>query len=130
MDKDFSDWMLVKRKINNNAGRPLYREREVWWCSVGSNVGYEADGKGKDYVRPVLILKDFNHTVFWAVPMTTQLKSGKYYFDIDLSSGISAQIMLSQLRFIDSKRLHQKIEMIDKEVFIKIKQAIADLFLQ
>jgi len=130
MSKDFSDWMLVKQKIQNNAGRPTYYERELWWCSVGANVGYETDGKGKAYVRPVLIVKDFNRSVFWGIPMTTQIKTGKYYFDLDLNNGRSTQLVLSQLRLIDSKRLNRRFGMVDKNLFLKIKLAIAEFLLQ
>jgi mRNA-degrading endonuclease toxin of MazEF toxin-antitoxin module len=130
MGKDFLDWMRIKQEIDNKAGRPFYREREMWWCSVGLNVGFEVDGKGSEYIRPILILKDFNHAILWGIPMTTKTKPGKYYFDIHLNNGISGQIVLSQLRFIDSKRLRQKIETIDNKIFNEIKEAIADLLLQ
>jgi mRNA interferase MazF len=122
--------MLIKQKINNNAGRPIYYEWEIWWCSVGSNVGYEADGKGRAYVRPILIVKGFNKAVFWGIPMTTKIKTGKYYFNVALGDGTPRQFVLSQLRLIDGKRLYRKMGAINGEIFIKIKQAIADLLLQ
>ena len=122
--------MLIKQKIQNSAGRPIYYEREIWWCSVGANVGYEVDGKGGIYTRPVLIIKDFNKLVFWGIPMTTQVKTGKYYFDIKFGNGMPTQVVLSQLRLIDSKRLHTKLGTINKKDFIKIKRAIAEFLLQ
>lgn len=122
--------MVIKQKIENNAGRPLYHERELWWCAMGSNVGYEADGKGKAYIRPVLIVKDFNRSVFWGVPMTTQIKTGKYYFTIESNKGVPTQLVLSQLRLIDSKRLNRKLGMVNEELFMEIKKAIAEFLLE
>ncbi len=125
IEKDFSKWMPVKQVIHDTYVRRFYHEREIWWCSVGLNVGFEVDGKGRDYIRPVLIVKDFNRAVFWGIPLTTQRKEGKYYFDIDLKDGIVRQVVLSQLHLMYAKRLHGKVGMLDKDVFIKIKQAIA-----
>jgi mRNA interferase MazF len=125
MKKDFLSWHLIKQKIHENNGRPFYHEREVWWCLIGANVGFEMDGKGQKYARPVLIIRDFNHATFWAAPITTRLKHTKYHFDIDLNDGVRRQVILSQLRLMDGKRLRSKKRTIDVATFIKIKQTIA-----
>ena len=44
MKKDFDSWN-EKKKILNNNDVSFYHEREVWWCSLGVNVGYEQNGK-------------------------------------------------------------------------------------
>ncbi len=41
MSKDFSQWHLIKTIIENEYHGPLFREREIWWCSIGTNVGFE-----------------------------------------------------------------------------------------
>lgn len=88
MDKDFKTWHTKKSNIQNNTHvRVYFNEREIWWCSLGANIGYEQDGKGDDFMRPVIILKQFNKEVCWAIPLTTQIKNGRYYFPIDLSDG-------------------------------------------
>lgn len=39
--------------------RSLYfKERQIWWASIGQNIGVEANGKNKKYERPVIILKN------------------------------------------------------------------------
>ena len=61
MYKDYKIWTPIKREINNSNLRPFgCKEREIWICNLGENIGFEEDGKGKDYTRPVLILKVFN----------------------------------------------------------------------
>lgn len=54
--KDFDRWHAKKRALHEDEldNIPYYNEREVWFCVMGCNIGYEQDGKGNEYVRPVL----------------------------------------------------------------------------
>ena len=54
--KDFSLWHTRKTFVHNEKQRPFFSEREVWFCAMGENVGYEQDGRGENFLRPVLIL--------------------------------------------------------------------------
>ncbi len=125
--KDFRDWYKLKSEINNLNKEPFYHEREVWWCSLGLNVGFEQDGKEKDYSRPILVVKGFSKNVLLCVPLTTKLKEGKYYHEINLKDGVLRKVILSQIRLIDSKRLQEKIITLDKIQFVSIKKAIIRL---
>jgi len=122
--KEFDNWNTKKKEIDLNNKESFYHEREVWWCNLGVNIGFEEDGKGKDFVRPVLILKGFSKDVFICIPLTTKIRKGKYYFNIDLNDGIERNVILSQIRLIDSKRLQEKICMIDEKQFKEIKQKV------
>ncbi len=102
MQKDFKKWNEKKEKIHENERRLFFYEREVWWCSLGANVGDEQDGTGKEFVRPVIVLKKFNKHLFWGIPLTTKEKKGKYYFSFLLSDRRNTAI-LSQMRLFDSK---------------------------
>jgi hypothetical protein len=42
--KNFEEWSALKSRLNER-GTPTFKEREVWWCSVGVNVGYVAVGQ-------------------------------------------------------------------------------------
>ena len=106
--KDYKIWHKIKRYLHNKKERPFFHEGEVWFCSLGENVGFEQDGRGQNYLRPVIIVRKFNKEVCWGVPLTKNKKSGKYYFSFKLNNEISTAI-LSQLRLIDSKRLQYKI---------------------
>ncbi len=58
MWQQFLEWIHLKHKINNkNSGRSFI-EGEVFWCSIGQNVGGEVYGKGITFNRPVLVLKN------------------------------------------------------------------------
>ncbi len=43
--KNFCEWNKLKGYIEENNKPMLFREREIWWCSVGLNIGTEQDGK-------------------------------------------------------------------------------------
>ena len=127
MQKDFQNWHTLKGTLHESATRPFYNEREVWWCSLGANVGFEQDGKGKDFSRPILIIKGFSKEVFICVPLTTQSKKGKFYHTVSLPDGRLRNAILSQLRLIDTKRLQEKIGVVDEIQFGEIKKAVIRL---
>lgn len=127
MEKDFDKWNKSKKIIHYNNEVKFYHEREVWWCSLGINIGFEQDGKGEDFSRPILIIKGFSKDVFLCIPLTTKLKNGKFYQNIDLGDKIIRKVILSQIRLIDSKRLENKICTIDGTQFKIIKQKIIRL---
>lgn len=53
MKKYFDAWNSKKKEIHGKSEAAFYHEREVWWCSLGVNVGYEQDGSDIEYSRPV-----------------------------------------------------------------------------
>lgn len=124
MEKDFLKWHREKERINKTKGTALFHEREVWWCRVGVNVGYEMDGRGETFERPVVIIKKFNLDVCLVVPLTARLKKGKYYFEVGKIADRNAVAVLSQIRFIDRKRLANKIVMLETKIFNELVKAI------
>ena len=103
-EKTYEEWTPIKREINNKASRPRYNEGDVFWISVGENVGFEQDGKGRLFTRPVLVVKGFSAELFWGVPLTSKDKSGKHYYKFKLGGKDSVAI-LSQLRAFDTARI-------------------------
>ena len=127
--KNFDEWNDVKKSIDSkDINRDLfYHAREVWWCSLGQNVGAEADGKNEFFERPVLIIKKFNSEMVLAIPMTSKEKIGKYFLKVSHDKGDS-YANLSQLKVISTKRLQRKIGMINEGDFnLAIKDIVAYL---
>ena len=116
MQKDFQKWHNLKKEIHTEAKRVLFHEREIWWCCLGANVGFEQDGKNETFERPVIIFRKFNNEIFWALPITTKQKSGKYYYSYS-REGKAFSIILSQMRLLDAKRLLRKITILPKKEF-------------
>ncbi len=126
MNKDFREWHEEKSDLQANKARVFFHEREVWFASVGLNIGFEQDGRGARFLRPVLVLKKFNHEVLWSIPLTKSHKKGKYHFSFLLGETMSTAI-ISQIRLIDSKRLHYKIGDMASKDFNEIQKKLKQL---
>src|SRR3989344_7307679 len=102
INKDFDSWNESKKKAHKNHDYlPLYHEREIRWCRLGLNIGFEEDGTGKDFARPVLILKGFSRHVCLVLPLTTSTKKNPYNIPIGKVDNREASAIISQLRLID-----------------------------
>lgn len=126
MDKDFDKWNKKKKIIHKNTLPPLFSEREVWWCNLGINVGSEEDGKGENYLRPILILRKFNKNIFYGLPITSKIKEGIFYISIN-SGEVKGSLILSQMRLIDAKRLSHLLGKITENEIIEIKKKLKNL---
>src|SRR3989338_4044361 len=109
MEKDFNKWNEKKKKIHHRAISPFFHEREIWWCSLGANIGFEQDGAGEEYNRPVLILKGISRQTCFVIPLTASEKRHPLRPSIGAIEGKEARALLSQIRLIDAKRLVRKM---------------------
>lgn len=74
MRKNFKDWSQLKEQLHiTDRTKTTFKERDVWWCSIGCNVGDEMDGKSIWFNRPVLVLRKFNKNIFYGVPQIMRL---------------------------------------------------------
>ncbi len=127
MKKDFDNWNIKKKEIDSKNSNRFYRPREIWWCSLGVNVGFEQDGTNKHYQRPVLIIRAFSRHVCLIVPLTTSAKKNRYHFDLENIEGQTAFAIISQIRLVDTKRFTDRLSIISEEMFEKIRKTIRDL---
>src|SRR6185369_9821330 len=98
MEKDFDVWNEEKKKISAKAGNDfMFCEREIWWCSIGLNIGDEEDGKNEFFERPVLVVRKFNKDIAWVVPMTTVVKNNQFHHIVSYDNCYFS-LMLSQIR--------------------------------
>lgn len=127
--KDFDNWNVKKKVINEVeiSGDFYFHEREIWWCSVGVNVGAEMDGKNEHFERPVLVVRKMSKEQFFGVPLTSKNKPGMYYVPVSYGER-NGSICLSQFKAFSSRRLLRKIDTLDKENFTKVKNAFATFF--
>ncbi len=122
--KDFDKWNPVKKATDaaDEESRLFFRDGDIWWVRLGVNVGYETDGKNREFTRPVLVVKKYNQYSFLAVPLTTARKPNPYRLPIGTVDGKEACATLSQMRNIDSKRLVKKIAHLDHNILDAIKK--------
>lgn len=127
MTKDFDHWNKVKKEVQKLEKQRLFKERDIWWCSIGVNVGHETDGKSKEYNRPVLIVKKFNQRLFWGVPLSSKLKNNKHYKEFEFL-GKAQSAMLTQMRLMDAKRLNERMGRLARTPFLEIKTHLKNYF--
>lgn len=127
MLKDFDQWNEKKKQIDNSDYRVNFHEREIWWCSVGINVGSEQDSNSSNYSRPVLILKQFTENIFLGIPLTTKIRTGQFRYRMKIGS-IENDLLLMQIRTFDSKRLIRIIGNVNQKQFDKILEEVNILF--
>ena len=128
LTKNFDEWNEKKKEVEyRNIDNPkiMFCDRAIWWCSVGVNIGIEQDGKGKNFERPILILRKFNKYIFLGIPLTTKNKNLNlpFYFKLQ-GAKIESIAILSQIRLFSSKRLLREIEIIKPELFNQLKKQL------
>jgi mRNA interferase MazF len=123
MEKNFNLWNTKKMEIDRKQDDiPFFKEGEVWWVHLGLNVGFEMNGKGVEFMRPVIVLKKYNQYSFLALPLGTSSKENQYRISVGVVDGKNATANLSQLKNIDSKRLINKAGHIEAEQLKGIKE--------
>ena len=126
MEKDFNGWNEAKKRVQLLLPK-LYHARELWWCSLGVNVGFEQNGTGAEFQRPVLILRGVGPHTCYAVPLTTSPKQHPFRVPIGFVDGKPATAIVTQMRLIDTRRLVNKIGFLDKRTFARVKKTAKDL---
>ena len=128
--KDFNTWNEIKKEHDqkDRLANPVFmKEREIWWLSLGLNIGDEEDGKGEEFQRPVLIIRKFNNSLFWGCALSTKIKENNPYYIKITTQRCVQSVIISQLRLYDTKRLLKKLGFANVSDFDKVKTAIKRL---
>jgi mRNA interferase MazF len=121
---NYDFWSSLKQNLDQNNNKiPFFNNREIWWSSLGLNIGDEEFGKGNNFVRPILVFKKFNNNLFFGIPMTTKQKESHFYYNF-VFKAIPVSAMLSQLRIFSSKRLRDKIGRVNQDEFENTKKSL------
>ena len=88
---------------------------------MGNNIGFEQNGKGKEFVRPVIVYKKLTKDMFIGIPLTTTQREGSFFFNFKFLSHKISTAILIQSRLYSTKRLLNKIGVIDKSDYEKLK---------
>ena len=124
----FQQWSKLKIYIhlNKDSNELYFREKQIWWVSIGQNIGIEANGKNRSFERPVIILKKFNAEAFLGVTLSSKKKVGTYYFQLSGNTPKPSFVNLSQIKLMSSKRLIRKISELPAAEFDTIRRLIKE----
>ncbi len=120
------DWGKQNKDIAlSKRNKELYiQDGDVWWCRLGQNIGFEQDGKSKDYSRPVVVIKRLSNYTFLATPLTTASHEHSFRIDVGDFGGKRSKAIISQIRVIDKMRLENRIGRINKIYLEGIRKSI------
>jgi len=104
-----------------------FNDGDILFVSIGQNVGYESYGKGKEFLRPVLVFKKFGRNSFYGIPLSTQTKEGYFYFNFSYKQDIVSTALLSQARIFDTKRVKYRSGTIHKKDFREITKKFLEV---
>ena len=125
--KDFDSWNLLKKEIHNRNVKQTYHESEIWWASIGVNIGFEEDGKNNAYERPVLVLRKYGKELFFGIPLSTVQKEGIFYLNFQTELGMKYSVLLSQAKVFSSRRLLRKVSKLSRGKIKRIKYELSNL---
>jgi mRNA interferase MazF len=126
MQNDFDAWNIKKKKLDKDRRDLLFKEGEIWWCAVGKNIGEEVYGKGREFRRPVVVLKKLSHNSCIAIPTTTKPREGSWYHHLNVAHK-DRWVMMNQIRFISANRLWVRESSLSVDEFRKLKKSVAGL---
>ena len=130
--KDYDEWNEVKKETSIKNIKIGIKPREIFWVKIGQNIGSEEYGKGKNFTRPVIIIRKLTKELFIGIPTTTTLKTNDYFHQFEYHSkkdgDIEVSAMILQFKVFSTKRLTNRIGMINKDDFEKILEKSRKLF--
>jgi len=124
-------WNNKKKNISKKDKVIFIKERDIVFINMGQNIGIEQDGKGDEFLRPVVVYKKFNNNMFLGIPLTSSLKDSRFYFNFEFDSktdGVrQSSAILSQIRAFDTKRVKFRLGIINKNDFSDLHYKLINL---
>ncbi len=125
--KRFLEWIGLKEKLHSIIHKPPFvSEGEMWWASLGENVGAEINGKNRQFSRPVIILRKLSNGFYIIIPLTTQIHYGTWYVNFK-QKGVEMSACLHQVRSVDYRRLVSYFGQLDDTDFSRVKAGFIKL---
>lgn len=124
--QSFDKWNELKKEISQK-GSVYTKEGQIYYASLGHNIGFEQNGRGDKFMRPILIYKKFGKETILGIPLSSQVKEGRFYYTFSFQANKLSVALLSQIRLLDTRRLYSRLGRMKKDDFIKMKQKLNEL---
>lgn len=121
----FDKWNILKKELNKKE-IIKFSQGNIYFMSIGKNIGMESYGKGDMFLRPVLVYKKLSKTMFLGIPLTSKIKEGSYFFTFNYKKGKSSTAMLNQMRVFDIRRSEYLSGHINKNIYKNLKIKVDD----
>lgn len=121
------EWNVVKIELHRGGVFRNIKEGDVWWCSMGENVGVEINGKQEFFLRPVLVLKKLSRYGFMGIPLTSQPHKGSWYVSFEFKNKIQNAV-LAQARVLSVYRLRRKMGVVPNSDLELVRAGFRELY--
>jgi quercetin dioxygenase-like cupin family protein/mRNA-degrading endonuclease toxin of MazEF toxin-antitoxin module len=126
MNKDFNKWNSLKQRIDQKEVI-RFKQGEIYFMSIGQNIGHEAYGKNDLYLRPVLVYRKLSKQTFIGIPLSSKQKNGTYFYTFRYTEKTLSTALLNQIRVFDIKRSEYYDGHINLSDFGKLKNKLLSL---
>lgn len=129
MEKDFDTWNHIKKQtdLQNPVFKNFPKRGEVWVVILGKNIGFEQNGVGEDFIRPVVVVTKINNQMFWCVPLSSKQKPLHFYINFLDPDNQQVAAITGQLRLVSIKRFQRKMYELSWDLFDTIKNNLKQL---
>jgi mRNA interferase MazF len=121
--KEFDKWNEVKKTTEQSNMKLSIKSREIYWTKIGQNIGNEQYGKGEEFTRPVIVIRQLTSDLFVGVPTTSATKENNDYFHninythTKTKDSVTSSAMILQVKVFSKKRVLNKIGTVNKIEF-------------
>jgi coenzyme F420-0:L-glutamate ligase len=126
-EERFNKWNEKKKLIDSLKKKKSFYVKDIWWAQIGQNIGSESVGKGNSFLRPVLIVRRVYGSAAIVIPLTSKEKTGDYYYNFVDTNGKRQCALLTQIRYLDAKRLEYRNSRISTVELKNIKASFSSM---
>ena len=128
MDK-FDIWNNLKKILSKKTdtsilgNKKLFKEGEIWWASIGYNLGEEVYGKGPNFRRPIIVFRKLTSSSCIAIPLTSKIKDGNWYHKFEMDGELRFA-MMHQMRILSTVRFESRMSTMSQKDIVALKNAV------
>ena len=115
---EFDKWNTLKKEVHFKDKKVYIKEGRIYLVIVGYNIGAEVYGKGKYFLRPVVVLKKLSSKTFLGIPLTTK-NNGFFSF---VYKDVMSYAIFNQVRTFDIKRIFKYHGFMKRSDFYRLKE--------
>jgi len=125
----FDEWNRLKKKLHHKEKIIDFYQGNIYFMSIGKNIGHEVYGKENLFLRPVLVYKKLTKTTFLGIPLTSQKKEGSYFFQFSYKKDKTSTAMLHQMRVFDIRRSEYLSGKVSKKTFENLTHKVEEFII-
>ena len=122
----YDEWNNLKKMLNTKKEIITFYQGNIYFMSIGKNIGHESYGKNDMFLRPVLVYRKLSKTTFIGIPLTSSKKEGSYYFSFNYKQATTSTAMLNQMRTFDIRRSEYLSGKINNNTYINLEKKVKE----